>query len=92
MGMVSSGLILQPGGPLTGLSIPELPGEWKYISLNGDTLLVLSALWPDPAETSIVRSPYTHWTRGELSPGCYARRIPWGLARTWRLLVSGARP
>ncbi|MDQ1255544.1 MAG: hypothetical protein QG656_136, partial [Candidatus Hydrogenedentes bacterium] len=64
------------------IQIPELPREWKWIAMMGDTLYVLSGDTEDPAETTVVRSEIPAWSWGELSQGYYTKRVPWGFGTT----------
>jgi outer membrane protein assembly factor BamB len=73
--------------PATGretdrISIPEIEGEWKYIALQDGVLYVLVGGVKDSSETTIVRSKHGHWSWGELSPGYYAKKVPWGFGTT----------
>jgi len=76
-------LVLDPetGRVLRRIWVHQVWQEWKYIALVEDTLYFLAGRKPDPAETTVVRSPYSHWSWGELSPGYYQRRVPWGKGR-----------
>jgi outer membrane protein assembly factor BamB len=61
------------------ITIPEVRGDqWMWMTMLGDVLYVLTGKDPGPAETTIVRSPHTHWSWGELSKGYYEKRVPWG--------------
>jgi len=64
------------------IRIPETPGQWKWMALDNGVLYVLIGEKPDPAETTVVRSEYTHWSWQELSKGYYEARVPWGLGST----------
>lgn len=77
-------LLLDPetGKEQREIRIPDLAGEWKWMALQDGTLFVLAGDEADPAETTIVRSKRDHWSWGELSPGYYAPRIPWGFGTT----------
>ncbi|MBN1344419.1 MAG: PQQ-binding-like beta-propeller repeat protein [Phycisphaerae bacterium] len=73
--------------PATGrekgrIRIPDHPGQWKWIAMHDGRLYVLIGENPDPAETTIVRSPFRAWSWGELSPGYYQDRVPWGFGET----------
>jgi outer membrane protein assembly factor BamB len=58
--------------------LPGERGEWKWISMKDSRLYALIGASKDPAETTLVRSPYSHWSWGELSRGYYQDRVPWG--------------
>ncbi|MBN1442955.1 MAG: class I SAM-dependent methyltransferase, partial [Planctomycetes bacterium] len=77
-------LLLDPetGEQRDRIHAPGLRGEWKWIALKDGRLFALVGPQKDPAQTTIVRSPYTHWSWGELSAGYYDKRIPWGFGRT----------
>lgn len=62
--------------------LPKHPGQWKWIAKVDDVLYALIGRKKDPAETTIVRSPHSHWSWGELSTGYYSRRVPWGFGET----------
>lgn len=64
------------------IRIPEAAGEWKWIALEDGVLFVLSGKQKDPAETTVVRSTFSHWSWGELSKGYYQERVPWGFGET----------
>ncbi len=72
----------ETGRVIDQIRIPEIDGEWKYMALKDGVMYVLAGTEKDPAETTVVRSSYTHWSWGELSHGYYTRRIPWGFGRT----------
>jgi outer membrane protein assembly factor BamB len=59
-----------------------IPGQWKWIALEGDTLYVLAGVERDPRETTVVRSLQPAWSWSELSPGYYTERVPWGFGET----------
>lgn len=63
------------------ISIPGLKGEWKWMAMKDGKLYALSGPKKDPAETTVVRSEYPHWSWGELSSGYYQKRVPWGFGR-----------
>ena len=73
-------LLLDPQtGRETGrVHLPGHPGEWKWIALADGKLFALIGQQKDPAETTVVRSQFGHWSWGELSKGYYQRRVPWG--------------
>jgi len=78
-------LLLDPetGEAQGRIHIPEISGEWKWIALQDGMLFVLVGEQKDPAETTLVRSLYTHWSWGELSKGYYQEpHIPWGFGET----------
>jgi outer membrane protein assembly factor BamB len=77
-------LILDPetGREMDRISIPEIESEWKYIALQDGVLYVLAGPVKDSSETTIVRSKHSHWSWGELSPGYYQSKIPWGFGKT----------
>jgi len=73
--------------PATGeekgrVDIPNIRGEWKWMALKDGILFALAGKQKDPAETTIVRSQFTHWSWGELSRGYYTKRVPWGFGTT----------
>ena len=70
------------GREIDRISIPEIEGEWKYIALQDGVLYVLVGRVKDSSETTIVRSKHGHWSWGELSPGYYAKKVPWGFGTT----------
>ncbi|HQO36772.1 MAG TPA: PQQ-binding-like beta-propeller repeat protein, partial [bacterium] len=72
----------QTGEEVDRISIAEANGEWKWIVLQDGILYALAGKEKDPAETTIVRSTYTHWSWGELSQGYYEKRVPWGFGET----------
>ncbi len=86
-------LILDPktGETLERIRIPGLRGEWKYIAMADGILYVLSGEEPDASETTIVRSVHGHWSWGELSPGYYQDRIPWGFGSSLAAYDLGRR-
>ena len=77
-------LLLDPetGAEKDRIRFPSVPGEWKWMALHDGTLFVLLGGRKDPAETTIIRSKYTHWSWGELSTGYYLTRVPWGFGTT----------
>jgi len=77
-------LLLDPetGHEKDRIKIPGQHGQWKWMVLLDDTLLVLAGEQRDPSETTIVRSTFTHWSWGELSRGYYEKRVPWGFGDT----------
>ncbi len=72
----------ETGRQIDRISIPQMQGEWKYIALQDGVLYVLAGSIKDSSETTIVRSKHTHWSWGELSPGYYQARVPWGFGTT----------
>jgi outer membrane protein assembly factor BamB/SAM-dependent methyltransferase len=70
------------GRQIDRIHVPEVEGEWKYIALQNGVLYALVGTVRDSAETTVVRSEYTHWSWGELSPGYYQRKVPWGFGTT----------
>lgn len=72
----------ETGREIDRISIPEIEGEWKYIALQDGVLYVLAGTVKDSSEMTIVRSTYTHWSWGELSPGYYQKKVPWGFGTT----------
>lgn len=70
------------GYEIDRIRIPRIRGEWKWMAKDGDTLYLLAGTEKDPAETTLVRSQYSHWSWGELSKGYYAERVPWGFGTT----------
>jgi len=66
------------GREIDRISIPEIEGEWKYIAMQDGVMYVLIGKARDSSETTVVRSTHSHWSWGELSPGYYAKRVPWG--------------
>ncbi|MBW8040078.1 MAG: PQQ-binding-like beta-propeller repeat protein [Planctomycetes bacterium] len=77
-------LMLDPesGREIGRISIPGIEGEWKYIALQDGVLYVLAGVVKDSSETTIVRSKHSHWSWGELSPGYYQAKVPWGFGKT----------
>jgi outer membrane protein assembly factor BamB len=77
-------LLLNPetGEEKDRLAIPGVKGEWKWMAMQDGLLYVLAGPTKDPAETTVVRSEFTHWSWGELSKGYYEKRVPWGLGTT----------
>ena len=77
-------LLLDPetGRQKDRIAIAELPGKWKWMAIQEGILYALGGPQADPAETTIVRSQYTHWSWGELSRGYYTKRAPWGFGQT----------
>jgi SAM-dependent methyltransferase len=72
----------ESGREMDRISIPEIEGEWKYIALQDGVLYVLAGTVKDSSETTIVRSKHSHWSWGELSPGYYQTKVPWGFGTT----------
>jgi outer membrane protein assembly factor BamB len=72
----------ETGREIDRISIPEIEGEWKYIALQDGVLYVLAGTVKDSSETTIVRSKHSHWSWGELSPGYYQTKVPWGFGTT----------
>jgi len=72
----------ETGREMDRISIPEIEGEWKYIALKDGVLYVLAGTVKDSSETTIVRSKHSHWSWGELSPGYYQPKVPWGFGTT----------
>ena len=72
----------ESGREMDRISIPEIEGEWKYIALQNGVLYVLAGTVKDSSETTIVRSKHSHWSWGELSPGYYQEKVPWGFGTT----------
>jgi len=78
-------LLLDPdtGRQQGRISVPELgAGQWQWMAIQDGILYVLAGKKRGPVETTIVRSPYTHWSWGELSKGYYQKRVPWGFGNT----------
>jgi outer membrane protein assembly factor BamB len=63
------------------IEAPGRRGQWKWMAIQDGVLLALIGGEKDPAETTIVRSDRTHWSWGDLSPGYYPDRIPWGFGQ-----------
>ena len=72
----------ETGREIDRINIPEIEGEWKYIALQDGVLYVLAGTVKDSSETTIVRSKHSHWSWGELSPGYYQKKVPWGFGTT----------
>jgi len=72
----------ETGRQIDRINIPEIEGEWKYIALQDGILYILAGTARDSSETTIVRSERTHWSWGELSPGYYQEKVPWGFGTT----------
>jgi len=72
----------ETGSEIDRINIPEIEGEWKYIALQDGVLYVLAGTVKDSSETTIVRSKHSHWSWGELSPGYYQAKVPWGFGTT----------
>ncbi len=72
----------ETGREIDRIQIPEIEGEWKYISLQDGVLYALAGTVKDSSETTIVRSTIGHWSWGELSPGYYQKKVPWGFGTT----------
>jgi outer membrane protein assembly factor BamB/ubiquinone/menaquinone biosynthesis C-methylase UbiE len=72
----------ETGRQIDRIHVPEVEGEWKYIALLNGVLYALVGTVPDSGETTVVRSEYTHWSWGELSPGYYQTKVPWGFGTT----------
>ena len=72
----------ESGREMDRISIPEIEGEWKYIALQDGVLYVLAGTVEDSSETTVVRSKHSHWSWGELSPGYYQPKVPWGFGTT----------
>jgi SAM-dependent methyltransferase len=72
----------ESGREMDRISIPGIEGEWKYIALQDGVLYVLAGTDKDSSETTIVRSKHSHWSWGELSPGYYQKKVPWGFGTT----------
>lgn len=68
----------ETGREIDRISIPKIEGEWKYIALRDGVLYALAGTVRDSSETTIVRSKHSHWSWGELSPGYYQAKVPWG--------------
>ncbi|MHC4109483.1 MAG: outer membrane protein assembly factor BamB family protein [Planctomycetota bacterium] len=77
-------LMLDPesGREMGRISIPGIEDEWKYIALQDGVLYVLAGTVKDSSETTVVRSKHSHWSWGELSPGYYQPKVPWGFGKT----------
>ncbi len=77
-------LMLDPesGREMGRISIPGVEDEWKYIALQDGVLYVLAGTVKDSSETTVVRSKHSHWSWGELSPGYYQPKVPWGFGKT----------
>jgi len=72
----------ETGREMDRISIPEIEGEWKYIVLQDGVLYALAGTARDSSETTVVRSKHSHWSWGELSPGYYQTKVPWGFGTT----------
>ena len=72
----------ESGREIDKIHIPEIEGEWKYIALQDGVLYVLAGAVKDSSETTVVRSKHSHWSWGELSPGYYQPKVPWGFGTT----------
>jgi len=72
----------ESGREIDRIHVPEVEGEWKYIALQNGVLYALVGTARDSSETTVVRSEYTHWSWGELSPGYYQTKVPWGFGTT----------
>ncbi len=72
----------ETGREIDRISIPEIEGEWKYIALRDGVLYALAGTVRDSSETTVVRSKHSHWSWGELSPGYYQTKVPWGFGTT----------
>jgi outer membrane protein assembly factor BamB/ubiquinone/menaquinone biosynthesis C-methylase UbiE len=72
----------ETGREIDRIHIPEVEGEWKYIALQDGVLYVLAGAVKDSSETTVVRSKHSHWSWGELSPGYYQKKVPWGFGTT----------
>ena len=91
-------------GEKTGeIRIPGLSEQWEWMAMVGKTLYVLSG--PGTTATTTKRArPTGHWSWGHLSPGYYAKRVPWGVGTTltaydmggkkvrWRHLAAKDKP
>jgi len=78
-------ILIEPetGREIGRICVPESGTEWKWIALVGDTLYALAGQGRDPAETTLVRSPFPAWSWNELSRGYYREpRVPWGFGET----------
>lgn len=77
-------LLLDPetGEEMDRVRLEEVPGQWKWIALDGHTLFAMIGKQPDPRETTIVRSTQPAWSWGELSAGYYTATVPWGFGET----------
>ncbi|MCP4642548.1 MAG: PQQ-binding-like beta-propeller repeat protein [bacterium] len=77
-------VILDPetGDELGRIRLPGIKGEWKWMAMDEGVLYTLVGRKGDPAETTLVRSPYPAWSWGELSRGYYQSRVPWGFGTT----------
>jgi len=86
-------LMLDPetGREIGSVRLPDHPGEWKWLAIQDGILYVLIGQQKDPAETTIVRSQFGHWSWGELSNGYYQRRVPWGYGKTILAYDLGAK-
>lgn len=73
------------------IELPDHPGQWKWMAMQDGKLFVLLGEQKDPAETTVVRSEFGHWSWGELSDGYYKRRVPWGFGKTILAYDLGAR-
>jgi len=72
----------ETGREIDRIQIPEIEGEWKYIALQDGILYALAGTLKHSSETTIVRSKNDHWSWGELSPGYYQKKVPWGFGST----------
>jgi outer membrane protein assembly factor BamB len=72
----------ETGREIDRIHIPQIDGEWKYIALHDGVLYALAGTVKDSSETTIVRSTNGHWSWGELSPGYYQTKVPWGFGTT----------
>jgi len=72
----------ETGREIDRIHIPQIKGEWKYIALQDGVLYVLAGEVKDSSETTVVRSQLSHWSWGELSPGYYQSKVPWGFGNT----------
>ncbi len=64
------------------IEVPNVRGQWKWISMQDGILYALAGKEKDPAETTVVRSETPAWSWGELSQGYYQERVPWGFGET----------
>jgi len=72
----------ETGREIDRIHIPQVQGEWKYIALQDGVLYALAGTVKDSSETTVVRSKHSHWSWGELSPGYYQPKVPWGFGTT----------
>jgi len=76
-------LTLDPetGREIGQIRVPALKEPWEWMAMAGDTLYVLSGPGSKAQTTRRTRAT-GHWSWGHLSPGYYAKRVPWGFGTT----------